>query len=248
MADVEEHLAMMDGVEANHLDAVADLLSAIVDDLVRQYRQRGRSEIEPSFVASAREQLRALWTQTVAAQTRITASDLGLKADIDTQYLEDYISAYGARSVDRILDTTGRQVRQTILAGQVLGESLDAITEALLLEVPAISRRRAAVIVANEVHSSSQYASQRRAMASGIQLQKRWNTMKDEKVRDFGLAARISQFSHRLMQDVRVAVDGRFAVPRLGGGVELLLFPGDQNGSAGNIIGCRCIQTYIRRA
>lgn len=249
MASVENHLAILDEAEAQFIPQLETSLSEAVVELIAGLRPRGRlRELSPTLERVVRDQLNALWEWTIRATNELSAEDLGLKADVAGQYLADYREEYGVRQLARILGSTREQVLNTILIGQRRGESLEEIAAAILDEAPKIGLRRAQVIARTEAHAASQYSSQRQALASGLQLRKQWNSIPDDRVRDFGLSGRVSDFNHRVMNGVRVSVDSRFAVPRLGGGAEMLLFPGDPDGSAGNIINCRCIQTYVRRA
>lgn len=155
-----------------------------------------------------------------------------------------YIDRYGARSAAQILDTTERQVRNLMLGGLRRGQAVDAVYADLVNKVPEIADGRAAVITPTEVHAASQFASQAVAERSGILLKKTWVSVNDERTRDF--FGYVDEFNHRVMNGQKVALDGQFAVPNKWGGVELISFPGDPNGSAGNIINCRCVQVYER--
>jgi len=49
------------------------------------------------------------------------------------------------------------------------------------------------------------------------------------------------------MQGVKSPLDIPFKVPYGFGSFEALMFPGDPDGSAGNIINCRCPMTFQQR-
>jgi HK97 family phage portal protein len=67
---------------------------------------------------------------------------------------------------------------------------------------------------------------------------KEWLTAQDEVVRTFDDKA---EFDHRSMDGVEVGLEDYFHVPKRNGGSEAIQYPGDMNnGSAGNVINCRC--------
>jgi hypothetical protein len=91
------------------------------------------------------------------------------------------------------------------------------------------------------------YASQEVAKTSPFPMNKRWISVYDARTRDFGEAdGEVDQFNHRAMNEVTVGPDELFAVPKTGGGFEMMAGPGDPNGSAANVINCRCALIYRR--
>lgn len=101
------------------------------------------------------------------------------------------------------------------------------------------ARYRAERIARTEIISTSNWAGLASAQAAGIenQVQKFWMITEDERTRQNHLD---------MANHPPIGLDERFEVPRLGGGVDLMLYPGDPNGSAENTINCRCSIGYMR--
>ena len=75
---------------------------------------------------------------------------------------------------------------------------------------------------------------------NGIMANKSWVSRQDDRVRNFS----DGDFSHVSANGQQVSTTLPFQIPRKGGGTEALRFPRDPNGSAGNVINCRCIAVY----
>ena len=90
-----------------------------------------------------------------------------------------------------------------------------------------------AITQATEVENMARYdamaEAEKRAEENGLVLVKIWRTEEDEKVRD----------AHARAEGQEAKVDEPFYV-----GGERLMYPGDINGSASNIINCRCHIEY----
>lgn len=158
-----------------------------------------------------------------------------------------FVERYGAVKVTRIFQTTRDQLLRLIQQGQHEGLAVDAIASSLRSAVPELSRLRAHTIARTETHSANRFAQQQTARESRRALNKTWVTVADTRTRDFGEGdGVIDQYSHRAMNGVRIPLDQPYYVPTRYGTREPLMFPGDPNGSAGNIINCRCAETYRR--
>ena len=103
-------------------------------------------------------------------------------------------------------------------------------------------RWQALRIVRTETTAAANYASTVAADSSGVLMDKVWISADDSRTR----RPPKSGFNHLVMNGVKVGVDEKFKVP-FKGGVQLLDFPGDPKGSAGNIINCRCNSALIPR-
>jgi len=218
-----------------------DTLSAIMDQALSTF------ERNQQFVAPSRESL-ALLTDTLSdgweAATALGVehlTSLGQKQDLTTRAAIEYLGTYGTQRARQILDTTGKQLTDIIISGQRQGESTPQIMRRLVNRVPQLAATRAKIIAETEVHSAAQFGAYNAALRSTRLLLKTWNTTEDDLVRDFRQGG---GFSHRLMQGVQKPLDIAFAVPHSRGGTESLRFPGDPEGSAGNIINCRCAVSY----
>lgn len=164
------------------------------------------------------------------------------------EILRAYINQYGGRAITYILETTRQQIMDAVQKGLSEGKPLDAIVKSLREKVPQLSRYRAHVIARTETHSASMYAGVEVAKRSRFALNKVWKSvLTDTRTRDFGESdGDVDAYNHRIMNDVSVSLDEPFMVPTKQGATEPLMFPGDPNGSAGNVINCRCNVSYKR--
>ena len=109
------------------------------------------------------------------------------------------------------------------------------------------SLSRGDLIGNTESHTASQASTMLVAqdLETGIQVRtpnlKQWISRRDDKVRGFPE----DEFSHRMADSQRQPLDQPFQIPKQGGGTEALMYPGDTNGSPGNVINCRCVMNLI---
>ena len=102
------------------------------------------------------------------------------------------------------------------------------------------ARYRSERIARTEIIGTSNYAGLASVKSAGIEdaVLKKWLPFLDDKTRD----------THQEMNDYpSISLNDVFEVPRLDGGVDLMQYPGDPSGSAGNVINCRCTIVYVRR-
>lgn len=167
--------------------------------------------------------------------------------DLFDQIIQDFIDQFGAQKVVQIAETTRKQIMRLIREGQREGLGVEAIAKDLREAIPTFSRARARVIARTETHGSSQYAQLRVAQTSTRPLVKRWSSVEDARTRDFGEGDDDpDEFNHREMFGVTVAMEQPYMVPTIYGTREALMYPGDPAGSPGNVINCRCSQTFRR--
>ena len=75
---------------------------------------------------------------------------------------------------------------------------------------------------------------------TGVQATKIWTSRQDDRVRDF----EDGDFSHVEADGQEQPLDQPYQIPKDDGSTEALRFPRDPNGSPGNVINCRCVETY----
>jgi hypothetical protein len=248
MDKIKAVLRALDDVEASQAPTLASALEAAIVSVIKN-----SSSLEYIGVLESREKfaildaLRGVWAETATLTLPLAEEMIRFSAKaIDLRPLDEYISSYGASRAQQILNTTSRQIRDMIAGGMAAGNSADAVFSALLDRAPQIARIRSLLITRTEAHTVSQFSSYRLALRSAVPLDKIWHSTQDMVTRDFGEIGRVSQFNHRVMDGTRIALARAFQVPALVGGTEALSFPGDPRGSAGNVIHCRCIQSYER--
>jgi hypothetical protein len=227
-------------------------------DAANRYSVTGDPRVHEGFVAEVQEALVSIWKEAVKGSGREIIQQfkadcythIETKADEDVLFnriVQEFIERYGARKIVAISKATEDQIRKLIARGMREGLGQQAIAKLIAEQTPVIAQIRSEVIARTETHGSSQFASQRVAEESRFPLEKVWNSVDDLRTRDFGEGdAVVDAFSHRVMNGVRVQLHQPFVVPIKTGGTEALMFPGDPNGSAGNVINCRCAQTYER--
>lgn len=250
---VEQMLNGMDAAEAVHLPRLSAVLREGMTELLETSRLTYTVlQSSPDFRRKVREELESMWRAGTAFSVNLLLSHFseGFKAEKSTDLIEGvfrrFFEQHGQRTADQIISTTERQIRDLMAGGLSRGEAVEAVYASILERLPYLSDLRATIITRTGLHSVTQFASLQTALRSSIPLVKVWNAVSDERTRDFGELGRISQFNHRVMDGTRADLASPFLVPTVIGGVESLLYPGDPNGSAGNIINCRCVQTYER--
>lgn len=146
--------------------------------------------------------------------------------------LATFINTNALRS-SLLVEATDRQIASTIIArsvqdGFTTNETADRLTNTFV----GISEKwRAQRIARTEIGIVSSEAQHRGAVKTELDLLKEWVSVEDARRRD----------NHRIADGQRVAMDDFFVV-----GNDRMLRPHDTvNGSAGNIIHCRCIVSYL---
>lgn len=199
-----------------------------------------------------------MWREAIAigaafpvAQEKSAFARLEVKVEAETlfeQIMRAFINRFGGLKITQIIETTRDQIMRAIDRGVADGQSIDTIAKAMRETVPALSRTRAHIIARTEVHTASMHASEEVAKTAVAPMNKRWISVFDHRTRDFGEGGDgiVDEFNHRVMNEVTVGPDELFSVPSKGGAFELMTGPGDPNGSAANVINCRCALVYRR--
>ena len=151
---------------------------------------------------------------------------------------DDYIFTLGAVAVSRVSSATKGFIRVIISEGVEAGLGTEAIakniTRALIGGRRAILKAR--TVARTEVHNASTYASHETAKSLDIpDLQKRWVAT---------LSGGRTRANHLAVHGQVVPLNEQFMVPS-SKGVDLMDYPGDPNGSAENVIQCRCDVVYV---
>lgn len=243
--------------EEKYFSQLSDALAAAMDETIKYLRlEKSPRRLAPASRQTILRPMTMLW-EAMATETADMLQDhldtafksISSKAarqEVREQIVNEYIDNFGARNAAQVIRTTEKQVRDLVNGGLAKGQAIDTVFSSITNRIPGLADQRAAVISATEAHSISQFTSQQMAARSTLRLQKMWDSVNDERTRDFGEVGRISSYNHRIMNGVVTQLDAGFAVPTLIGGIERLRFPGDPKGSAGNVINCRCSQVYLR--
>jgi len=141
------------------------------------------------------------------------------------ELIAEWIRGFGGRRISMMAQTTQQQIADAVAAGRLEGLSETGITDMILRLAPDMARYRAATIARTESHVSGQGVQVAAAIRSEIDVVKVWVSAENERTRE----------AHRLASGQKVDPSGFFIV-----GGEALAHPGDPNGTAANVINCRC--------
>lgn len=147
--------------------------------------------------------------------------------------LRQFIAAHAARRVSLIQSTTDQQIKRIIERGERDGLGADEIARRIRDQGPPMSRVRSQIISRTETHGAGQAAQDEAARAGEVARQKEWIAALDDRTRDDG-------FSHVDADGETAGIDGVFTNTG-----EEMRYPGDPQGSAGNVVMCRCAQGYL---
>lgn len=158
-----------------------------------------------------------------------------------------YIGLEGVRRrIFGVTETTRQQIVNAVQRGYSEGTPVREVAANIREVTPAISRMRAQTIARTETHGAANFGSNEAAKQTGLPLRREWLAAHDMRTRTVDpLIGDPDEFGHRQADGQIVGMDQPFLVPKRGGGVESLMYPGDPHGSPGNTISCRCTVGYI---
>lgn len=141
------------------------------------------------------------------------------------------------KNVERISDTTKLLLTTHIKKGFESGLSADKVAEGIIKADKNFNSARAMIIARTETHSAAVNSMHTVISKTKIDFLKSWATFIDENTHG---ANKKDIFNHIIADGETVELDKKFV--KTG---EELDYPGDPiNGSAGNIINCRCVVLY----
>ena len=145
-----------------------------------------------------------------------------------------YLGQFAAKKIKNITKTTENDIRRSLEEAEQQFEISEQQYAYARIKAKAFSKFRADAIARTELHQAAMYASQKNTEALarevGATVAKKWTPTVDERTRPAHMA---------MLGKDAIAMDGKFDV-----GGEMLERPGDPNGSAANVINCRCVLTY----
>lgn len=149
--------------------------------------------------------------------------------DLD-QTIRDYMDEHTAELVVGISDTTRDRIAGIIIRGQEDGKSVEDIAQDIVDQTAGeIGLSRARTIARTETHAAAMYGQQATAEASPLDWRKVWLATEDHRTRP----------THAEANGQAVALDQPFEV-----GDAELMYPGDMDGPAKEVINCRCVALY----
>lgn len=245
-------------------DAAADRAAGQIERIIGQamaaaadaLEQTGSPTIGPDLQRDLEAAFLSLWGAVIRDTARETIgdykSDFGLETKADEEsffdgLLRSFAEFFGGLKIVRVANTTREQAANITRDGQLRGLTLAEIAKEIREAAPIIAKQRSFVIARTEAHNASGYAAHETAKTSRTPRVKEWVAVEDHRTRDFGEGdGVVDEFSHRHMHGKQAAMDEPFKVPSKYGGTDLLMYPGDPNGAAGNVINCRCVVKYVR--
>ncbi|MEG2717608.1 MAG: phage minor head protein, partial [Eubacterium sp.] len=157
----------------------------------------------------------------------------GNAADAAEKLAESWKANYAGR-IGEMLNANSKEMVKKVLADAIennKGGNLPALLVAIKVGLESISERidyRSQQIAQNEVLSTGNEGRYMAALIAGKRT-KVWKTVGDSKVRDW----------HKAANGQTVAIGDYFIVNG-----ERMLYPKDPNGSAANVVNCRCWAEY----
>lgn len=156
-----------------------------------------------------------------------------------TALVNTFITTLFVKKITAINETSRLAIVRFISNGISSGLSIDNIAKEILSgKIAGIDRRRAIMIARTEVIASSNSASLETAKSTKVKgLKKRWLVRIDGRERMAHAEA-----GERYNAEGSIPLDSPFMVDG-----DALLYPGDPNGKAANVINCRCAVAYVTR-
>ena len=170
---------------------------------------------------------------TIASAFRNYALGRFFVKDFDDEFndrLEEFIDVNTATWITEIDETTRKKIAKSIDRSYNDGLSTEATGTALRNFLIGMGIYRANLISRTETHRVASFANE--AVAESMNIRgtvKEWVAIQDERTR----------ITHSIASRQRVPLEGKFVV-----GGDLLKYPGDPMGSAGETINCRCAVIY----
>lgn len=150
-----------------------------------------------------------------------------------TLLIEEFTSQFTLQKSKLASDTAFNELRNVVANGVNNGLGQAQISKNIR-QLKTLSTFRANTIARTETHQAATFAqekvAERAALEYGIEMMKQWIPTKDKRTRDI----------HRGMSShSAIPINQHFIV-----GGEKMMRPGDPNGSARNVINCRCTCVY----
>ena len=237
---------------------VARELSSAMADMADHWEQTLVVEMPRGFP----DRMAALYIQMADASIRTFAGrvlDQGKSAGLVTErkFLDFaqvmntlaaiYIGLEGVRRrIASVTETTRQQVITIVARGYQAGMPVREVADDIRDKAPGISKIRARTIARTETHGAANFGANEAAKKTGLPLRREWLAAHDMRTRTVDpLIGDADEFGHMQADGQIVGMEEPFLVPRRGGGQEALMYPGDPNGSPGNVIACRCTVGFI---
>jgi SPP1 gp7 family putative phage head morphogenesis protein len=159
-----------------------------------------------------------------------------LNKDALKAILSGEVNPFKKLAIDELKDRALIESRLTreLTNGILTGESIPQIAGRIrgVVETNLSDSVRIARTETTKVEAAARFEVGKEAQKMGFKVYKRWIATEDERTRPW----------HREADGQEVPLDEPFIV-----GGEKLMYPGDENGSAGNVVNCRCTMITISK-
>lgn len=145
------------------------------------------------------------------------------------------------KRIDGVDMETRMNVIRAIARGYVDGLGQNDIADKIMEAAPQISENRAKTIARTEVHGAANYGSLEAAKKTGVSNKKEWLSAQDRRTRTF---AEGDEYDHLNYDGTTIGLDESFAFTSSKGVRDVIAYPGDPSGAAGNCINCRCTLAF----
>jgi hypothetical protein len=135
--------------------------------------------------------------------------------------------------VNGITSTTKETIRKILIQGMQEGWSIFQMMKEI--EKSGINIYRAELIARTETTRAANQGAMLGAISTGLQTMKEWIAITDDRTRRIPR----DNYDHLHMDGKTTPIDQPFTVPGLRS-IDIMEYPGDPNGSAGNVCNCRC--------
>lgn len=204
--------------------------------------------VEPKIIPSSLvyKSLKQLHITAALNGAKLTAKEIRKATKDNTErdntwiwVVNEYLKLYGLQNLSiEITQTLRENIMRTIQKGIDKGWGVDKIVREL--NNATFPKWMATRIVRTEINKAANTGAMVAATDSGILLDKKWISAQDDRTRRIPR----DKFDHLDMNQKQVGMDERFVVPSTSV-VEALLYPGDPEASAGNVINCRCRVAFV---
>ncbi|OQB25741.1 MAG: Phage portal protein [Chloroflexi bacterium ADurb.Bin180] len=213
-------------------------------DKMKARKQLEESELDKWFsvsywVGESKKAIQAVLKRVVedGGKDALELLGLDLSFDVTDPRVTAFITGRAQRFASLVTDTTWQLLKDTLNEGMKEGESIPELADRVRELMGDRIESSAETIARTEVIGASNGGTMEAWKQSGVVKGKTWLSALDDRTR--GQDPK-DEFNHYDCHGETVAIDEPFV-----GTNEDLMYPGDEAGSAGNVINCRCTMTAV---
>lgn len=172
--------------------------------------------------------------------------DLETKEDfaqiVSREALKYFASEIINQRISGIVSETRANIIRAIARGFLEGLGQDDIADLIMEKAPQVSENRAKTIARTEVHGAANYGALQAAKSAEVPTRKEWLSAQDKRTRSIENG---DEWDHLNYDKTTVGLDENFPFISKNGQRDVLMYPGDPSGAAGNVINCRCTLAFV---